>query len=253
MAVTAVAFVVGGVALLLALVAVQITLGALTILSRRDIWINSVHVVCDGDQVDELYVASDDQGEVRRYVWKDGKATYRPTVHYAYCPSDVAVSSVLELRMRNWKMQSRQRILNDEIISGADELGVLLAEHAVSLAAASRPAAAAPTGHAALAEAFPSQSNSIYFKKVKDRAFIKLYEEVPGTTAWHEERRTFAIPLQTREAIIRVGLFGATGVASFDKIEINISRRVNRLLNRIFRNFMKNNSFKFFFWDLGFS
>jgi cytochrome c oxidase assembly protein subunit 15 len=33
-------------ALLLALVAVQITLGALTILSRRDIWINSVHVVC---------------------------------------------------------------------------------------------------------------------------------------------------------------------------------------------------------------
>ena len=28
------------------LVAVQITLGALTILSRRDVWINSVHVVC---------------------------------------------------------------------------------------------------------------------------------------------------------------------------------------------------------------
>jgi len=27
----------------------------------------------DGDGVDELYVASDDQGEVRRYVWKDGK------------------------------------------------------------------------------------------------------------------------------------------------------------------------------------
>lgn len=26
----------------------------------------------DGDGVDELYVASDDQGEVRRYVWKDG-------------------------------------------------------------------------------------------------------------------------------------------------------------------------------------
>jgi hypothetical protein len=27
----------------------------------------------DGDRVDELYVASDDQGEVRRYVWKDGR------------------------------------------------------------------------------------------------------------------------------------------------------------------------------------
>ena len=33
-------------ALLVALVAVQVTLGALTVLSRRDIWINSLHVVC---------------------------------------------------------------------------------------------------------------------------------------------------------------------------------------------------------------
>ena len=33
-------------ALLIALVCVQITLGALTVLSRRDVWINSVHVVC---------------------------------------------------------------------------------------------------------------------------------------------------------------------------------------------------------------
>jgi heme a synthase len=32
--------------LLMALVVVQITLGALTVLSRRDVWINSVHVVC---------------------------------------------------------------------------------------------------------------------------------------------------------------------------------------------------------------
>jgi heme A synthase len=33
-------------ALLIALVCVQITLGALTVLSKRDVWINSVHVVC---------------------------------------------------------------------------------------------------------------------------------------------------------------------------------------------------------------
>jgi cytochrome c oxidase assembly protein subunit 15 len=32
--------------LLLALVAVQVTLGAFTVLSRRDVWINSLHVVC---------------------------------------------------------------------------------------------------------------------------------------------------------------------------------------------------------------
>ena len=63
-------------------------------------------------------------------VWgDDGNPVYRPTVHYAYCPSDAAITSVLELRMRNWKMQSRQRILNDEITSGRDELGVLLMGH----------------------------------------------------------------------------------------------------------------------------
>lgn len=32
--------------LILALVALQVTLGALTVLSRRDVWINSTHVVC---------------------------------------------------------------------------------------------------------------------------------------------------------------------------------------------------------------
>jgi homospermidine synthase len=63
-------------------------------------------------------------------VWGDnGNAIYRPTVHYAYCPTDAAIASVLELRMRNWTMQSRQRILNDEITSGRDELGVLLMGH----------------------------------------------------------------------------------------------------------------------------
>jgi cytochrome c oxidase assembly protein subunit 15 len=33
-------------ALLVALVCIQVTLGALTVLTRRDVWINSVHVVC---------------------------------------------------------------------------------------------------------------------------------------------------------------------------------------------------------------
>ena len=63
-------------------------------------------------------------------VWgDDGNPIYRPTVHYAYCPADVAITSVLELRMRNWNMQPRQRILNDEIVSGGDHLGVLLMGH----------------------------------------------------------------------------------------------------------------------------
>lgn len=62
-------------------------------------------------------------------VWKDGRATYRPTVHYAYCPSDVAIMSIHELLMRNYEMQPEQRILNDEIVQGEDQLGVLLMGH----------------------------------------------------------------------------------------------------------------------------
>ena len=36
---------------------------------------------------------------------------YRPTVHYAYHPSDDAVLSVHELAGRNWIMQDRKRII----------------------------------------------------------------------------------------------------------------------------------------------
>jgi homospermidine synthase len=57
------------------------------------------------------------------------KVVYRPTVHYAYHPCDAAVLSVLEFAGRNWRLQSRKRILLDEIVSGIDELGVLLAGH----------------------------------------------------------------------------------------------------------------------------
>ena len=62
-------------------------------------------------------------------VRKHGEVTYRPTSHYAYHPSDSAVLSVHELAGRNWQMQDRKRILMDDITSGMDELGVLLAGH----------------------------------------------------------------------------------------------------------------------------
>ncbi len=63
-------------------------------------------------------------------VWDDyGNPLYRPTVHYAYCPSESAIASIHELRQNDWRMPSRQRILNDEITSGRDELGVLLLGH----------------------------------------------------------------------------------------------------------------------------
>mmetsp|Transcript_24599 Transcript_24599/g.28664 ORF Transcript_24599/g.28664 Transcript_24599/m.28664 type:complete len:494 (-) Transcript_24599:196-1677(-) len=58
-----------------------------------------------------------------------GETIYRPTVHYAYCPSDSAIASLHELEMRNFKIQSQLRILGDDIIDGKDELGVLLMGH----------------------------------------------------------------------------------------------------------------------------
>lgn len=65
----------------------------------------------------------------RLTVWESGKAVYRPTVHYAYCPCDAAINSLHELEMRQFKLQEKQRIMNNEIISGRDELGVLLMGH----------------------------------------------------------------------------------------------------------------------------
>jgi homospermidine synthase len=59
----------------------------------------------------------------------DAAATYRPTVHYSYHPSDNAVLSVHEFAGRNYSMQERKRIMMDDITTGIDELGVLLGGH----------------------------------------------------------------------------------------------------------------------------
>ncbi|HEV7830244.1 MAG TPA: saccharopine dehydrogenase NADP-binding domain-containing protein [Pseudonocardiaceae bacterium] len=62
-------------------------------------------------------------------VRHDGVVTYRPTVHYAYLPTDAASASVHECWMQGFRLQQRQRIMTDEITSGMDELGVLLLGH----------------------------------------------------------------------------------------------------------------------------
>jgi len=62
-------------------------------------------------------------------VWKDGKAVYRPTMHYAYCPCDNAIISLHELRGNDYKLQPKLRIMNDEITTGADILGALIMGH----------------------------------------------------------------------------------------------------------------------------
>lgn len=62
-------------------------------------------------------------------VWDEGVPIYRPTVHYAYLPTDAAIASLHELKMSNYELQTKQRIMDDDIIDGRDELGVLLLGH----------------------------------------------------------------------------------------------------------------------------
>jgi len=55
-----------------------------------------------------------------------GAVTYRPTVAFVYMACDAAMASLHEMMMQGWKMPERERVLEDEIVEGIDELGVLL-------------------------------------------------------------------------------------------------------------------------------
>ncbi|MFO7579676.1 MAG: saccharopine dehydrogenase C-terminal domain-containing protein [Nitrosomonas halophila] len=61
---------------------------------------------------------------------QDGELRYRPTVYYAYHPTDATVLSIHELSGRNLTLQSQTRLLMDDIASGTDALGMALMGHA---------------------------------------------------------------------------------------------------------------------------
>jgi homospermidine synthase len=66
------------------------------------------------------------------FTLKEGDSVrFRPTTHYAYHPCDDAVLSLHELAGKNWHPQATSRLLMDEIVSGIDELGVLLMGHSL--------------------------------------------------------------------------------------------------------------------------
>jgi homospermidine synthase len=66
------------------------------------------------------------------FTLKQGdRVRFRPTTHYAYHPCDDAVLSLHELAGKNWHPQATSRLLMDEIVSGIDELGVLLMGHSL--------------------------------------------------------------------------------------------------------------------------
>lgn len=88
-------------------------------------WIPNEEIVGMAIRHGEAFGLSD-----RLTVWENDKSVYRPTVHYAYMPCHETLSSLCELRGRNYDLQPKVRIMEDEITSGADILGALLMGHA---------------------------------------------------------------------------------------------------------------------------
>ncbi len=72
-------------------------------------------------------------------------------------------------------------------------------------------------------EALPAIAISLYDAQRKDLGTFWI-GPFRGTRAWRASSRLIRVPPTTREAILRVGLFGATGTADFDEIAI---KRIN--------------------------
>lgn len=68
-------------------------------------------------------------------------------------------------------------------------------------------------------EMVPGIGLTLYDEQRKDLGTL-IIGPWNGTSDWHEESKTFRIPAAAREGIFRIGLFGATGKAAFDKMSI---------------------------------
>lgn len=102
----------------------QICLGQMGIHTKVRSWVPSGEII-------GMVIRHGEADSISQYLsLADNNSTYyRPTVHYAYCPSDMTIVSLHELAMRNYVKQEKERIVSNEVISGQDELGVLLMGH----------------------------------------------------------------------------------------------------------------------------
>ena len=126
---------------------------------------------------------------------EDGEPVYRPTVHYAYCPSDAAVASLHELHMRGYDLQTEQRIMCDDIVEGADELGVLLMGHPLtswwtgSLLDISQARRLVPHQNATTLQVAAAVLGAVTWMLENPRRGVRLPDELP-----HEEILATALP-----------------------------------------------------------
>nr|WP_244258966.1 saccharopine dehydrogenase C-terminal domain-containing protein [Cupriavidus gilardii] len=77
---------------------------------------------------DAYLITHNESISIAAYLTDDaaGQPLYRPTVYYAYRPTDATLASMQWLDARAAPRVRRVRILRDEIVGGEDELGVLL-------------------------------------------------------------------------------------------------------------------------------
>lgn len=68
-------------------------------------------------------------------------------------------------------------------------------------------------------EAMPMVAISLYDKQRRELGTFWI-GPFRGTRSWRQSSRLIRVPVTTREAILRVGLFGATGRADFDEISL---------------------------------
>ncbi len=68
-------------------------------------------------------------------------------------------------------------------------------------------------------ESSPAIAVSLYDEQRREVGLLLIGPYV-GTRAWKSHSRVLAVPPQAREAIVRIGLFGATGSADFDAVKI---------------------------------
>ena len=106
---------------------------------RASIWldrpgaITRVHTWCPtaGPQYGFLVTHNEAISIADHYTLGDpGAPDYRPTCHYAYHPCDDAVLSLHEMFGSGRTQEAHHILTEDEIVEGADELGVLLYGHA---------------------------------------------------------------------------------------------------------------------------
>ena len=62
----------------------------------------------------------------------------------------------------------------------------------------------------------------------KDRRLLKdtVLDPLAKNKGWHKlETKSVRVPIATKDAIVRIGLFGATGTAKFDAVKLTVSKK----------------------------